>query len=622
MRTWEQVRQLVEDVKAKQTNTVEAMRQVLNRYGGDWCIPVPEISNEPEMPQLTPQIIAQAVDFNGRRAASVMPILKVPAIRANQAQGTGSVEWAQKRRRAIGASYYESKYSLIRRRSMKHLVAYHTYAQTVIPDFKTGFPMIQCKDPLGSFVDPRSLEDLRPPEFFGFMTRHSGAQLRARFPIMRAEAGGPITAINEGEQWEMLEWQDHDQILFGLYGPVNDNGMHVNQAYNCGPSNMQIGPSIVNKAGMCCAIMPVNLSLGAVASGLANMIGSVDLQAKLTALDILAQQRAIFPDMYVLGREGSQPRLISGAWKPGTSGEVNLLQDVSAVGLLHMTPDQRTTQSIDRLERNVKTTLNLVPQASGETYGALRTGSAIDALGGMAVDPFIQELQELDAIWTAQLNRAILATYKGYFGGRKYTGFSGWPQDEGHMDFQPSKHVEALDNVVVYPIPGTDIVQNTQILGSMLGADVISPDTFRELHPWINDAENEARKLRIDKLSRATEQAMEQQLASGQLPLPLAHKIWTHLNKGDNIFEAVDAAQKELQAEQAAQMPTEPPEGMTAPPETMPGMAAGPAAMMPGGQPPAPPGGSPLEPQIQPMTQVSAMNDLMKQMAGKGVPGA
>lgn len=599
-RPWDEIQRLVVDMQGTQGPTLAKMREVLIRYEGDYVLPVVEVPNEPRMPPLTPALIAETVDNAATRASSVNPTVYCPALHATQDRGRGSQEWAQKRRRFISAVYDSSKWQLGRRRSYRHLAAYNTMSMLVLPDARTQMPKLIVRDPLATFCEPRSMENLDPPNYVAYVTRFSGSDLRARFPVLRGERGGPISDVETEQLWDIVEWIDHEVIVFGLVGPCMSYGNHIYSQAQMPHMEMARMP---NKAERCVGFMPTNVSLGGVASRLGMMLGNVDLQAKLVALDILATERGIFPDMYVVGDEAQPPDLVSGEWHDGRTGKINLVHNARSIGLLHVGNQQGTQQMVDRLERNYRTSVGLVPQYGGETYGALRTGRAIDAMTNIAVDPRIMELHEVMAVWQRHVNEAILATAKGYYGGKKYEVFSGWPGDEGLVEFTPDTHCESYENVVSYPFAGSDIVQLTQVLGGMLGTEAISLDTFREQHPYIRDPEAERAKVRSEQMERSALQALSQQLIQGTLPLPVASMVHDELEKGVSIFKAIENADRKMRELQAQQAPPAP-EGMVSPPEAMPGMAAGPAALQ---QPQA-------EPQIEPVSDVAAMRSLMSQM--------
>ena len=611
MRSFEDIVRLVKDMQVQQGPVLSRMKDILDRYDGDWILPMPDIDKEPNLPPLTPALIAEAVDSMAMRAASVRPTNIFPAIDPRKDTGRRSREYSDIRRKIVAATYDNSKWNLGRRRYYRQLAAYHTCSLVVLPDFNNGLPRIEIRDPLGTYVEPTANEELRPPEYVAFVTRHSAEYLRRTYPLSHQELGGPIHKNDSRELWDCVEWYDLDQTIFGIIGPVYDDRRMSNERQWVQPFK-QLSPSYPNRIGMCPGIVPHNVSLGRISSRIGSMLGNVDLQARLMALDILAQEKAIWPDMYAIGRSGGMPRIIGGAWKDGREGEINLLQDVESIGQMRSTPDQRTTQTIDRLERNFRVSSGLVPAFGGETFGSLRTGRGMDAMAGMAVDPRIQELHEISEAWIPHLNKAILATYKAYWPDKKYSMYSGWPGDKGIVQFTPQEHIEILDNTVSYNLPGADVAQQTQILGSLRGAKAISGRTFRAMHPYIDDPEAEERLVQDEDFDEALRSSVLQKLVSGALPLIVSTMIKKHLNDGKDIFDAVALADDEMRKRQASEAPA-PPEGMVAPPETMPGMAGPPEQMMAmQGAPPAQ--GEPTEPQGK--EKIAALLQALQQSQG------
>lgn len=588
MKSFEEVRAIVAAMHARRSPVLHKMREILVRYNGDYVIPLPEMPNEPQMPPLIPSHVSDAIDSMGRRAASVLPRVQVPAINPMKDTGVKSVEYATLRRKIISATYSEARWRLKRRAYYRHLAAYQTCAVIVLPDYKTKMPRIEVRDPLATFVEERPQHNQDPARHVAFITRYSGAWIRDRFPQTAAELGGPITTYELDTQWDIFEFIDEEQTMFGLLGPQYPDGRHVASSYQHGPF-MQLGESEPNRLGYVPGMFPANVGLGAIGSRLGSMLGNVDMQAKLMALDIIAQERAIFPDVYAIGRDGQLPRLTDGRWKDGREGDINMVEGVERIGLLQSTPDVRTQAAIDRLERNFKVSQGLIPQFAGENPGSLRTGRALDAIASFAVDPQIQEMHEISQDWMPIVNEAILDTYRMFWPSKQYEVFSGWPGDDGMIEFTPAKHIETSKNVVSYPVPGADLVQLTQILGSLAGTEAISIDTMRELHPWIPDTAGERQRVTVEQLEVATRQALQIQLQQGTIPLPLAKMIVDRVKKGSDLFDAIDDANQELQRQQASAVP-EAPEGFEAPPETMPGLSAGPEAAMgpaavPTGQP-------------------------------------
>lgn len=608
-RSWDEVRELMVHLMDQRGPVIKRMRDVLHHYEGEWIIPTPDVSKENSMPMLTPALVGDAVDFLARRAASQMPRTVCPALDPNKDTGRRSREYATIRNKAISATYGDSRWKLARRKFYRHLAAYHCGAITVAPNFERQMPELQVRDPLSAFPEPQASVDFRPPLYVGFVTRRSGSWLRKRFPQLREESGGPISRDQQQEEWELCEWIDENVVMYGLLGPVYTTGAHISWQYSqnqIAPS-MQIGDVFENKLGRPHAVVPENISLDRISSRIGSMLGNIELQAKMMALNIQAMDRAVFPDMYAIGDANGNPQVVGGHWKDGREGEINILKDVKQIGATNTAPPPQIQMAIDQLERNARVSMGLVPQAGGETYGALRTGRGIDALASIALDPTIQEMHEVTEEWMSEVNEIILDTYKVHWGGKAYSMYSRWPGDKGLVEFTPSKHFETTLNIVSYEIPGADVNQLTQILGSLRGTGSISQRTMRDKHPWIGDGEAEGRLVDEEDLESAVKQAILTGLAQGTMDPVFATWVRDEMQKGADILRAVELATARLKQQQAQAAPP-PQEDQLAAPETMPGLAAGPTAMQQ--QPPVPDQGrAPVRP------GVGAMKEFMQSMA-------
>ena len=594
--TFDEIRELVTNMEKDQGPLLAKMRDILVRYDGDWVIPLVDVDKEPTMPHLTPALIGEAIDQIALRAASVDPVITCPALDDSKDRGTRSREYGAIRQRAITATYDKSRWQLGVRRLLRHMTAYHTASVVVEPCMETELPRIEVRDPLFTYVEPKASESLADPHYAAFIKLLSGKAIRDRWPHARAEERGPITHREQHKLWKVVEWWDEDEQVYGLLGPVETYGAHimsgVARRYADDPTigtssvfgNSGIGADawielsrLPNRARMLPVVAPHNVSLGRIASRIGALTGNVDLQAKLTALHILAQEKAIFPDVYAIGRQAADPTLIDGAWHDGRTGRINLLRDVESVGVLRTTPDQATGIMVDRLERNFRTSTSLVPQTGGETYGALRTGRGIDALAGIALDPRVQEIHQIVEAYLPKMNEAILATYKGYWGSRKFSMYTGQRQNRKIVEFEPNKHFETFENAVSYPLPGADVIQLTQVLGSLYGAGLLSKASTQEKHPLVGDPILEERQSQEEELTKAALAAIGQQILQGMMPPTIATRLRDRIRKGMDVLEAISKVDEDLRELQATQAPP-PPDGMMAPPEAMPGMTGGPAA--------------------------------------------
>ena len=571
--TFEQIAQQVFVRRSLQTPLLRKMIQIRDRYNGDVVIPVPNAPDEVSLPPLTPTIIANAVDIPAMRAASTQPAIYCPAVDPTKEEGRRSVEYADTRRKGLAYTYSESYWPLASRRLFRHLAAYATGAVVVTPDFKRGCIRILVRDPLSCYPEPKAPEDLTPVCNAAFVYRKSTEWLDYTFPgaLNALKMRNGISRVDT-RLWDICEWIDDDVIVYGILGPAWPWSGHNPDDPLRWTAELP-GGRFDNKAGCCSAYVPRRVTLDQIATQVANQVGVADLMSRLLELDIRATEKSIYPDKYVLAKMGQAPKLVSGGkWKSGYTGDINLIVDADSVGQLHSTPDPHASQAIDRLERNFNVSAGIGAQQVGESYGALRTGRGIDSLMGASVDPRIQELHEIMEIVMTHTNEIVLDAYKGYFGSKSFSVWSGWASDKGQVNFTPNEHFEIHDNNVAYPMPGADVQTITIELGQLYGAEAISLSTFRSMHPYISDAEEEADQRLVEDLDKLALQSLAQKAQRGEIVEQDLMNMKRAILDGKTLEQAIDIAQRGAQERQAAMAPPPGP-GMGAAPETMPGMA-------------------------------------------------
>lgn len=578
-----------------QSPLVERMIEVRDRYNGDVIIPVPELDDDIPMASLAPLLIAESVEYPALTAASMTPSIMVPALDPSLDTGRRSTDWAMRRRKAIAYAWDKSWWELLIGRMFRHLAAYATSALCIDFDYGSSVPRLYLKDPLSAYPEPKAAEDLTLPTNCGFISGVSLDYLHAEYPQTKDRfprgAGFAVAGANEGELWDIVEWIDEDEIVMGLLGPRDGTRTWTSDPMRW---SMEL-QRMPNLFGRCTAIIPRRVTLDRILSQISNVIGHSDLLAKLMYLDIRATERSVFPDKYVIAAQGQNPRLVDGVWHDGATGEINLVTDANAIGVLPANPDQGNKITMDRVERNLRTSVGLIPQAGGETYGALRTGRGIDSLMGAALDPRTAELHHIAERYLTEANELILTGYLKRWPKKTYAVSS--PLDPGAVRFVPETHIEAdydgtvvLENRVHYPLPGLDDINATQVIGQMLGAELISKRDARRLHPHNHDPEGTERQILVEQLETFALQALAQRAQQGLAPIDYA-RIIELVYEGKRIDEAISQADREAQERQAAQAPPEQP-GQVVPPETMPGLAVpgegaesmGPPAIPPPGE--------------------------------------
>jgi hypothetical protein len=584
MITWDDVVAIVRNRQMNNGELLEKMIEVRRRYNSDWVLPYVSDHDDAVLPPTTPALIAEAIDFLGMRAASVMPYMNSPAIDPTKEIGVRSREYGAIRRKILGATHHQSKTKLHMRRAMRHLAGYATASMIVVPDFETSLPRLELRDPLTSYPEPKAAEDLSPPKNCAFVYAKSVDWLRANYPQVRDWVA---SSKSTGEEmWDVVEWVDEEVTIIGILGPRDWESRTLgNSGAVIQSMELHRWP---NPTGICPVYIPGRVTLDKIISQIANLTGQVDLMAQLQALSIAAGEKAIFRDRFIIGDSIKAPQLVGGQWKDGRTGEMNIVLDAKNIGELAGTPDPTTQMMIDRLERNVRIGTGLVPQAGGETYGSLRTGRGMDSMMGTAVDPRIQEMQEIMEVALEHVNFVVFEQYKAYWPDKKFSMFSGWPGDKGTVEFTPSVHIETSDNVVAYTIPGSDVQGTTIQLGQLLGMKAISLHTLRSRHPYIDDPDAESARVEEETIEEALLQGLANQAAQGAIPVTYLALIEKYRRKEPDLVQAILKADAEMKAEQAKMAPP-PEEGQFAAPEQMPGLA-GPAPMPPSMPPPMPEG--------------------------------
>lgn len=565
-RSWEEIANIMVERRKARHPLIEKMMQVRERYNGDWVIP--ELGGDAD--PLIPTIIADAIDHNGLRAASVMPDIIAPALDDTKPTGRHSLQFASRRRSAWMYMWEKSELNLHMRRSMRHHFGYATSVLALVPDFDLEIPRLLVRDPLHAFPEPKAPEDLSLPANCGFLYGKSADWLRANYE-KADEAIGRAQTNAGSDLWDIVEWIDEDDCVIGVLGPRwSDGGWHPTSG-NMRPFELKRYP---NRAGRCTVATPSRITLDKLLSPVSQVVSHVDLQARLLHLDIMATEKAIIPDTFIMGTSAMVPRLVGGTWKDGRTGEVNIVLDATQVAQLRGTPDPNNKITQDRIERNARTSAGLIPQFGGETYGNARTGRGVDALLAAAVDPRIQEAQEVMQASLTKLNEIAAHLWLGYWPDRKYTVFSGWTSARGMTKFEPGvEFAELKENKVQYALVGTDIMTLNIALGQLSASELMSKRTARALHPFIKDAEGEENRVLIEKLQAAVEMQLLTRASDpmgGMTPIDLA-AIMDKVANGKPLAAAIEEANREAQERQAAAAPP-PPDGGLAP-EAMAGLA-------------------------------------------------
>lgn len=570
------------------------MIQVQQRYNGVYSLPVAPTDDDSDRPIVSPALINEAVDTPALQASSVDPMWFCPAIDPTKDTGQRSVDWANTRTKALVATYRQAKWKLMSRKAYRQIAGYGLAAIVVVPDDRLHLPRIVLRDPLSAYPEPKESQDVSLVENVGFVYLKSGSWLRSRYPLARRENGGPIPDDSQqggspsGDLWECLEWLDEKNTRLGIMG------QHKQQTFGSWAAPMVLGGFEIakypNRLGLVPAVVPQTITLDKIISRLTFMCAKTDLMAYLIDLDIQATEKAIFPDRYISSLPNQTAEIVGpdGKWADGRTGRVNVITGMQAIGEIRGTPDPNNKQTIDRIERYARIETGLVNEFGGEIGGqAARTGAGMNTLMGIAVDPRVQEMQQIMEVALESVNEGIFATFEAMWPSRKYVLFTGLEGDDSHVSFTPSKEIaETRESMVSYAIPGANSSQQTVEIGQLVQMGLMSRKTGRKQHPHIKNPWAQEREILEEELDDAQLVALKQSAVQGQLTPDIAAGIRSYVRKGQELDEAILHAHEDAQKKQATLAPP-PDQGQVAAPEAMPGLGApGSGQPAPGGAPP------------------------------------
>jgi hypothetical protein len=275
------------------------------------------------------------------------------------------------------------------------------------------------------------------------------------------------------------------------------------------------------------------------------------------ALELDAAIKQVHPDMYLVPhQDGQQATFVSGP-HPGSSGLINIL-DGGDVKYLSPQVGQNTWQTMDRLERSERQAGGISSEMSGESGSNIRTGQRGQQVISAQVDPTLREAHTVIAAALEEENRRATLIAKAYFGDRQLFFDVNWQEKRVSVDYIPNRDFDSVYTQVSYPQAGMDQQNLTIMAGQLLGTELASKRTLREMHPAIKDAEYEGDQITAEGLEAAAMAAFQQGAADGSIPLIDVARVLELVKRNDvDIIEAIVTAQKEAQERQAAQAPAE-----------------------------------------------------------------
>ena len=581
MKTAEEIVDLYYTRSSNHAGVKERMRHIRDHYNGDVIVPLPEIDSTES--SSVANLLAQGLDQTAMRIASVTPDIVCPPEDESSKQAQ---KFAAIRRKALFGWWQNSRIDMQLAKRARHLIGYSNTIVQIRFDQEKNCPTWHVRDPLTAYPSNlRGADDMTPSDcVFGY--ERSYGWIRKSYPDAALRFAGVADAPYDTDRpIEMIEYVDHEEyVLIAVRNPANSVGMYSPNG-DTGPVIAEL-ERVPNRTGTCPVVMSQRISLDEPSGQFDGILGMYQQQAKLMALEVIAVQKGIFPDTWLVGRAGEQPNIINAA--NGLTGEVGVIRG-GDLRDMQLNVGFMTNPAIDRLERAQRLTAGVPAEFGGESTSNIRTGRRGDAVLSAVVDFAVQESQRILARSLETENKIAIAMAKSYAGGKSKSFYVSMGKVKGKVDYVPNKHFTTDDNVVSYSHAGADINNLVIAGGQRLSMGTMSKESFMKIDPLVEDVEAERDAVTAEQLEQSLLSGLQQQAATGAIPPSDIARI-IDLVKADKeeLAGAVEKVQREAQERQATMVsPTSPEaqagiaqagagaEAMASPPSPAEGGAAG-----------------------------------------------
>ena len=542
----------------------QKMRTLRDYYNGDVIVPLPELNSDEQ--SAVANLLSQGLDQTAMRIASTAPDIYCPPTDPSKKKSRDN---ASIRRRALFGWWEHSRMDLQLAKRARQLIGYATTCTQLRLNLETGAPEWHLRDPLTAYpATMMGVDDMRPRDVIFAYERPLG-WLRQMYPeAARKFSGDGLASDDQGI--ELLEYVDEEEtVLIGSRSPLN-SGMYS-------PIPQKESKSVVvelertpNPLGQTPVVCAQRISLDNAQGQFDGIIGMYQMQARLMALEVIAVQKGVFPDTWLVGRQGETPQIVNPA--DGLTGEVGVVRG-GDLRDIQTQPGYMTNPAIDRLERAQRLTAGIPAEFGGESPSNIRTGRRGDAVLSAVVDFAVQEAQRIMARSLQEENKLAIDISKAYAGSKAKTFYVSTKNAKGRVDYRPRENFDSTDNVLSYSHPGADI--NNLVIGGgqRVGMGTMSKKSFMAIDPLVDDPEFEHDTVIGEQLEQALLASVQQQASQGAIPpADLARIMELVMNDKLELAGAVEKVQREAQERQAELVEAMAPEAQ--PGLAMPGMGA------------------------------------------------
>lgn len=557
------------------------MLDVQRMYDNEVMVPLPELDKN-ERPAVA-NLLIQGVDQLGMRLSSRLPDVDFPSAKMGNKTSDKLADDAAK---AILGWYDMNQLQKKLGLRSRYLVGYGC-APAMVKPVGTGYnsqrkmPYWHILNPLAVFPnisgDPNDIE----PHDVIVVRRQSLAWLRANYPL-QAQVLYKGPKATPDRMFDLLEYNDENETVLVCRGAVRGPREYADPANGSAP--VVLLERTPNPAGMCLAVVPGRITLSKLSGHFDQIISMFMVQAKLSAYELIAIRKGIFPELWAVTHPGSPgtARIITVAdGREGIIGEV----ENGTIMPVNPQPGVQTTQAIDRLERNARVQASIPSDWGGESASNIRTAKRGEQVSSSASDPTLAELQVVMAEALQAENQRGIALSKALWGNRMTSFYMSRSGRNVSDDYKPNEVFEQDFHWVKYSMPGVDAAGIPIELGQRTGNGELSQYTARRIDPMVEDADFEDRQVDIEGARKSLLAGLEARAQAGTIDPHEIALVIQMLNAGERMEDATVKAHEELQKQQAALAQSQP--GATAP-EAQPGMAEAPPPGAGAAAPPPP----------------------------------
>lgn len=546
------------------------MADLLAAYENAVLVPLPEM--ETDSKATIANHVQRGLDYTASGVASTLPMMWCPPLEPSK---EGSKKRAETRRKAMYGFWEQNRMNLKLRRRARHLIGYGTSPVVIRADDKRGIPRWDVRDALTTYPAEMADPDLMVPDDCLFVYQRSAGWVERRYPGNYAMLGRSRGASRD-TNLTILEYHDDREIVLMVvsdYGNDTNVGGGYSQGFSAPTGDPRRAFKSVleraeNRTGLPQVVIPGRITLGGRIMGqFDGILPMFKQQALLEALQLIAVEKSIFPDAYLVSRPNEVAKFIVGPFD-GRTGQVNVVEG-GQIEYINNQPPQQVTVAIDRLERNQRVTAGVPAEVGGESPTNVRTGKRGDAIIATTVDFGIQEAQEILSASLEEENRIATQVARAHFGDAKKSFYVSWKNASGPADYIPNVDFDSDRTTVTFPASGQDVNGLTVSLLQRVGAGSMSKETAQEIDPFIADPKQEQQRVMLEAIDTAILASVSALAQSGQMAPQDATLLKRRLLLGDTIEDALDAVQRAAQERQAPSVaPVEP-----GAPEAQPGIA-------------------------------------------------